>query len=223
MIGLGTLNVREYLESVRDPVCDEVFAAKVKTFGPMGRYCGIFFVEKEGFDPLFERMQLEQRYDLAFMSTKGMSVTAARLLVDQLCAKYNIPLFLLRDFDKSGFVGAATFQKNNRRYTYENTFKVFDLGLRLDDVHDLIERFPDLGDIDTLAENTHDRGKAAARRANLEENGATEEEIEFLVHDDDAAPRMMSDRRMMVDDVTVAARRKRKEQGPPRRTERAAV
>ena len=97
-------------------------------------------------------MQLEQRYDLAFMSTKGLSVTAARLLVDRLCAKYNIPLFLLRDFDKSGFVGAGTFQKSNRRYTYKNTFKVFDLGLRLDDVYDLVERFPDLGDIDTLAE-----------------------------------------------------------------------
>jgi DNA topoisomerase VI subunit B len=184
MIGLGTLNVRDYLNAVRDPVCDEVFAAKVKTFGPMGRYCGIFFVEKEGFDPLFERMQLEQRYDLAFMSTKGLSVTAARLLVDQLCAKYNIPLFVLRDFDKSGFVGAGTFQKSNRRYTYENTFRVFDIGLRLEDVHDLIARFPDLGNLDTLAENTHDRGSAAARRANLEANGAKPEEIAFLVHDD---------------------------------------
>ena len=50
MIGLGTLNVRDYLNDVRDPVCDEAFAARVKTFGPMGRYCGIFFVEKEGFD-----------------------------------------------------------------------------------------------------------------------------------------------------------------------------
>jgi hypothetical protein len=129
-------------------------------------------------------MQLEQRYDLAFMSTKGLSVTAARLLVDRLCAKFDIPLFLLRDFDKSGFVGAATFQKNNRRYTYENTFQVYDLGLRLDDVYDLIARFPELGDIDALAENTHDKGKAATRRVNLEENGATPEEIAFLVHDD---------------------------------------
>jgi DNA topoisomerase 6 subunit A-like protein len=178
------VNVRNYLNDVHDPVCQEVFAAKVKTLGPMGRYCGIFFVEKEGFDPLFERMQLEQRYDIAFMSTKGLSVTAARLLVDQLCAKYNIPLFLLRDFDKSGFVGAATFQKSNRRYTHQNKFQVYDLGLRLDDVHDLIYRFPDLGDLDTLAENTHDRGSAAARRANLEANGADAEEIAFLVHDD---------------------------------------
>ncbi len=184
MIGLGTLSVRDYLNTVRDPVCNEVFEAKVKTFGPMGRYCGIFFVEKEGFDPLFERMQLEQRYDLAFMSTKGLSVTAARLLVDQLCAKFNIPLFLLRDFDKSGFVGAATFQKSNRRYTYQNTFKVYDLGLRLNDVNALIQQFPRLGSIDILAEDTHDRGSAAARRTNLKDNGATAAEIAFLVTDD---------------------------------------
>jgi hypothetical protein len=130
-------------------------------------------------------MQLEQRCDLAFMSTKGLSVTAARLLVDELCAKYDIPLFVLRDFDKSGFVGAATFQKSNRRYTYQNTIQVYDIGLRLDDVNELLARFPRLGDIDTLSENTHDKGTAANRRANLEANGATEEEIAFLVTDDE--------------------------------------
>jgi DNA topoisomerase VI subunit B len=224
MIGLGTLNVRQYLDDVRDPVCEEAFAAQVKTFGPKGRYCGIFFAEKEGFDPLFERMQLEQRHDLAFMSTKGLSVTAARLLVDRLCAKCDIPLFLLRDFDKSGFVGAATFQKNNRRYTYENIFQVYDLGLRLDDVYDLIARFPELGDIDALAENTHDKGKAATRRVNLEENGATPEEIAFLVHDD--ADDDADDGDDAEDDVGDDGRKKRKtetDQRPPRRTERAAV
>ena len=187
MIGLGTLNVREYLDDIHDPVLLEVFEAKVKTFGPMGRYCGIFFVEKEGFDPLFERVRLAQRYDLAFMSTKGLSVTAARLLADRLCHKFKLPLFLLRDFDKSGFVGAATFQQSNRRYTYENQIPVYDLGLRLEDVNALLEDHPaDLGDIDALAEDTFDRGSAAARRRNLAKNGATLEEIAFLVHDADA-------------------------------------
>jgi hypothetical protein len=67
-----------------------------------------------------------------------------------------------------------------------NTFDVYDLGLRLHDIHDLIARFPDLGDIDALAENAYDVGTAAKRRANLEDNGATAAEIEFLVYDDDA-------------------------------------
>ena len=47
---------------------------------------------------------------------------------DRLCHQFDLPLFVLRDFDKSGFVGAATFQKSNRRYTYENRIPVYDLG-----------------------------------------------------------------------------------------------
>jgi hypothetical protein len=39
----------------------------------------VLFIEKEGFMPLFERVHLAERYEIADMSTKGMSVTAARL------------------------------------------------------------------------------------------------------------------------------------------------
>ena len=51
--------------------------------------------------PLFEAVKLAERYDLAIMSTKGMSVTASRQLVEELCARHDIPLLLLHDFDKS--------------------------------------------------------------------------------------------------------------------------
>ena len=37
------------------------------------------------------------------MSTKGMSVTAARTLVEELCGKRGLQLFVLHDFDSSGF------------------------------------------------------------------------------------------------------------------------
>ena len=37
------------------------------------------------------------------MSTKGMSVTACRMLVEELCGRQGLPLFVLHDFDKSGF------------------------------------------------------------------------------------------------------------------------
>jgi hypothetical protein len=36
--------------------------------------------------------------------------------------------------DKSGFVGAGTFQRDNRRSTYRNKINVKPLGLRLEDV-----------------------------------------------------------------------------------------
>ena len=42
--------------------------------------------------PLFERVNLAQRYDIAIMSSKGMSVTAARTLVDRICSRKGIPL-----------------------------------------------------------------------------------------------------------------------------------
>ena len=45
--------------------------------------------------PLFKEVKLAERYDIAIMSTKGMSVTASRELVDQLCAEGDIPLLVL--------------------------------------------------------------------------------------------------------------------------------
>jgi hypothetical protein len=42
------------------------------------------FVEKEGFERLFKAAAIARRFDVAIMSTKGMSVTAARLLIDKL-------------------------------------------------------------------------------------------------------------------------------------------
>jgi hypothetical protein len=50
---------------------------------------------------LFEEVQLAERYDLAIMSTKGMSVTASRELVEELCAAHAVPLLILHDFDKA--------------------------------------------------------------------------------------------------------------------------
>ena len=141
--------------------------------GPASRYGGVLYIEKEGFDPLLQQVQLAERHDLALMSCKGLSVTAARELVDRMCAKYGLPLFVLTDFDKAGFSGVATFQQDGRRYKYQNEFKVTHLGLRLTDVRDL--------GIENRAETAFDRGSEDSRRENLAKNGATEEEIAFLL------------------------------------------
>ena len=47
-------------------------------------------------------------FDIAIMSCKGMSVTAARTLVEANCRKRGIPLFVLHDFDKAGLSIAST-------------------------------------------------------------------------------------------------------------------
>jgi hypothetical protein len=81
---------------------------------------------------LIAAARIAARYDLMIMSCKDMSVTAARELVDQTCARFEVPLYILHDFDVSGFSIAATLHRSNRRYQFATMFKVIDFGLRLD-------------------------------------------------------------------------------------------
>ena len=88
-IGLGTLEVRNYLDGMRAPklVKPQMHGAGVgHAFGPAGGFSAVLFIEKEGFMPLFKHVNLANRYDIAIMSTKGVSVTAARHLVDSMRA-----------------------------------------------------------------------------------------------------------------------------------------
>jgi hypothetical protein len=173
-IGLGTISVRKYLTNVSPPNLDEPgFAAgQVITHGPGGCYGAVLFIEKEGFLPLFEKVQLAERYDLAIMSTKGMSSTAARSLIDNLC-RNQVPLLALHDFDKAGLSIAGTLTRGTRRFSFEHNARIIDLGLRLTDVHDL--------DLKASAEDAFDRGSNSVKRDNMLLNGATEEEVKFLL------------------------------------------
>jgi hypothetical protein len=170
-IGLGTLGVRDYLGQINVPDFEDAAfePAKINTFGPDCRFGAVLFIEKEGFLPLLEHAQLAEQYDLALMSTKGLSNTAARQLVDDMCGRYHIPLLVLHDFDKAGFSIIGTLRRSNRRYIFQNRVNVVDLGLRLADVENL------------ESEDVFDRGSPEAIRQNLRGNGATPDEIEFLL------------------------------------------
>jgi DNA topoisomerase VI subunit B len=173
-IGIGTIAIRDYTGGYGSPRLEEaeLADAKIVTGGPDGRYGDLFYVEKEGFDPLFKHVKLRERYDIAFASCKGQSVTAARRLVDKTCARYGLRLFILHDFDISGFSIKHNLHNSNRRYTFETEFEAIDLGLRLVDVEHLglqSERVS-LGnkDPDTVRET-------------LRDHGATQDEIDFLL------------------------------------------
>ena len=174
-IGLGTLNVRNYLARLREAEINdgEFTESHISTHGPQGNFGAVLFTEKEGFAPLFEAVQLSERFDIAIMSTKGMSNTAARQLVERLCGQSGIPLFILHDFDKAGLTIASTLQRDTRRYQFSETIQTVDLGLRLDDVIAL--------GLEDFAEAVSDRGRPEVRAENLLQNGATEAEIEFLL------------------------------------------
>jgi hypothetical protein len=83
--------------------------------------------------PLFKRVKLAKRYDLAIMSSKGMSVTAARELVDGICGG-EVPLLVLHDFDSAGIIIMDTLENDTRRYSYTSTPNVIDLGLNYRDI-----------------------------------------------------------------------------------------
>jgi DNA topoisomerase VI subunit B len=179
-IGIGTLAVRDYISNWNDAVPENTppvrLEPNVDTCGPANRYRFALFVEKEGFDGLLASAQIQERYDVALMSTKGMSVTAARQLVEELTRR-GVTILVLHDFDKSGISILHTLRSNTRRYKYKIKPKVIDLGLRLDDL-----RLDD-GEgnvIELMGEPVHYTTKADPRLS-LRRSGATEAECNFLV------------------------------------------
>lgn len=173
-IGCGTIEVGNYLAAAKDPdIVPADFAdANVDVIGPSANMSGILFIEKEGFGPLFKAVKLAERHDLMIVSTKGVSVTAARRLIDDVCGNHDLPLFVLHDFDVAGFLILGTLQRDTRRFQFSNIIEVVDLGLRLGDIEGL-EREP--------AAAT--KIGVSNLRTQLADNGASEAEIDILLND----------------------------------------
>src|SRR5262249_24047191 len=102
---------------------------------------------------------------------KGLSVTAARKLIDAVCGDSELPLFVLHDFDVAGFMIFGTLQRDTRRYQFTNEVETVDLGLRLADIARL-QREP------AAATRIRHQQKLRAQLAN---NGATVAEIDILL------------------------------------------
>src|SRR5258708_7449460 len=176
LFGVGTLEVRQYLAAHQEPavVPASLTQVDVETVGPAGNFGAVLFIEKEGFAPLLERSRIADRYDVAIMSTKGMSVTAARSLVDKMCAEHDVPLLILHDFDKAGFSIAGTLQRDTDRYTFANEIEVVDLGLGLADVRAMGLQHE---------YQHHPKANRRAMESNMRLNGASEADVEFMFWD----------------------------------------
>jgi hypothetical protein len=105
------------------------------------------------------------------MSTKGMSTTAARLLLDRLAPRID-KVLVAHDFDVSGFSIFGTLASDGRRYRFRNDVNIVDLGLRLADVEAL--------GLDS--EPVETSGDWSARTTTLAAHGASVTEINFLCH-----------------------------------------
>jgi hypothetical protein len=153
-LAMSTLNVREYLGTGSPSAKVEPIARRFPTHGAENRIAAVLICEKEGFDELLEADGVPARYDLALMSTKGISAKAARELAEEL----GVPCFTLHDLDKNGFVMAGGFQDF-----------ATDLGLHLEDVEEW-----ELDPEDQLHSNRE------STYENLLENGADADEAEFI-------------------------------------------
>ena len=105
-------------------------------------------------------------------------------------------MLLLHDFAKSGFSIAGTLQRDTRRYEFQNRIATIDLGLRLQDVIAMRLDFE---------HQLHAKGDKATLIANLRENGATYQEIKFMLRDFD---RLRSTRRVELNAMTSLAIRR---------------
>jgi len=170
-VALGTLEVRQYL-GLRPSFDPPKLTLAFPTTGPENRYRNVLFIEKEGFHPILQAARLQNRFDIGLMSTKGMSVTAARRLIDKLIARGVERIFVLHDFDISGFSIFGTLGTNSRRYTFDNPVHVVDIGLRLPDVLKIgLQSEP------VPVEHVI---KWRKRTATLRRHGAMPDEIDFL-------------------------------------------
>ncbi len=171
-VDMGTLQVRRYVANWHNDVAEMALPRLptwVSTSGPDNRYKFALFIEKEGFEPLLDAARIADRYDLAIMSTKGMSTTAARQLVEELSGN-DVTILAARDFDKAGFSIVHTLTHDTRRYIFFEEPNVIDIGLRLEDVQEMGLESEDV----TYRSNI-------SPRWNLKESGATQAEMDFLV------------------------------------------
>ncbi len=170
-VRLGTIDIRAYLGE-RAPIGPVVAMSddeRYPTIGPQHRFSAVLFIEKEGFAPLLQVAQIAERFDIAIMSTKGMSTTAARQLLDRLAPRID-KVMVLHDFDVSGFSIFGTLGSDGRRYSFANDLPIVDIGLRLKDVVAL----------GLQSEPVDPQGSWEKRSRTLAEHGATRAEIDYL-------------------------------------------
>jgi hypothetical protein len=167
-VPLGTEAVREYLQPrhvSREPLLSVSSGLRWQA-KPRDRYRTAVYVEKQGFEPLIEAARLQERYDCAILSTKGMVNVSCRHLLDRLGRDATVVL-IAHDFDRTGMAIAHNVGADGRRYTFEHTPRFIDIGLRLAEAREM-----GLQD-----EPAPDEGPGPDK---LREYGATADEIEFL-------------------------------------------
>lgn len=121
-VALGTLSVRSYLNRQHGAVRGA--GPWLYDAAPADRFRRILFIEKEGFSALLEQARIAARFDCAIASTKGMSVTAMRQLIDRLADDVpDLEVYTMTDFDVTGVGIQRWLTESGRRYAFENDIR----------------------------------------------------------------------------------------------------
>jgi hypothetical protein len=81
-IGLGTIAIRRYIARYASPIlCEAGYAgASVATYGPVGRYGALLYIEKEGFLPILELNAMASDQFIAFVDSKLTEAGIAKVV-----------------------------------------------------------------------------------------------------------------------------------------------
>jgi len=77
-VAMSTMAVRNYLGGHHLELEIPSVKSTFPTHGAKNRFAAVLICEKEGFDELLQAEHIPERYDVALMSTKGISAHAAR-------------------------------------------------------------------------------------------------------------------------------------------------
>ena len=124
-VGLGTVEIDRLTNHVSLKPMSKLSSFRYSNASPERRFSGVLFVEKEGFNEAIEESGLLERYDIALASTKGNSVVALRVLLDEMVTRNpDFKVFTMTDFDISGTSIKTTLTKDNElRYVFKNDIR----------------------------------------------------------------------------------------------------
>lgn len=141
-VGLGTVEIDRLTNHVTLTPMSKLSSFRYSNAAPERRFSGVLFVEKEGFNQAIEESGLLERYDIALASTKGNSVVALRVLLDEMVTRNpDFKVFTMTDFDISGTSIKTTLTKDNElRYVFKNDIQTIPICVTWDQAKTLDER-----------------------------------------------------------------------------------
>ncbi|MCP5088598.1 MAG: sensor histidine kinase [Rhodobacteraceae bacterium] len=175
-VALGTVAVGAYTATSRIAFEHTVDSSTTVHTRPEERFAGLLFVEKEGFTELIRDSGILERFDLALASTKGMSTTAARALIDEMAGRVpDFAVFVAADFDITGQTIRRTLTSDTARFKFRNRVVAHHIAVTWEQSRRL--------DSEGRSEPVNLTGDLEKTSATLERSGLDEEAIGFLVED----------------------------------------